>query len=110
MSLKLIREKYGVTGLSGVESSFTQRIQHAPDQFSLDVAPEENFLEVIKDPISVQAVIGCRETSPGNGTDKVDFVQQPLGPLLGFNIGVQDYNHHHTTLEVTHRVDLKQKY
>ena len=68
-----------------------QRVKQSPDQIVLDVARQEILSEVLEGTLPVQAVIGGGEAPARDGTDGVDFIEQPSRLSVDDDSGVAQF-------------------
>ena len=65
--------------------------ESSEEQGPLNVLVEKFLLEILEDAVSVEAVIGCRKSAAGNGTNGVDLVQKSNASAVDGDLGIPQF-------------------
>jgi hypothetical protein len=71
------------------QPSPTQRRAYPPDQLALNVLIEKFVLEISKDAVAIERVVGGRKTAARYGGDVIHLIQQSSALALPDNLGVR---------------------
>ena len=80
MLVVVLRRELAAVEVERAEAHPVARAEELEGEASLHGAPEEVRLEVAKDAVTVEPVVGRGEAPPGHGGDEVDLVEQPTRP------------------------------